>query len=47
MTGIDKLIAVAEAEIGYLEKSNKDLDSKTGNTGSSNSSEVKYNGGKL
>ena len=37
MTAADKLIAVAEAEIGYLEKkSNKDLDSKTGNAGSGN-----------
>ena len=30
MTAIDKLIATAEAELGYLEKkSNKDLDDKT------------------
>lgn len=42
MTAADKLIAVAEAEIGYLEKkSNKDLDSKTGNAGSANY--TKYN----
>lgn len=42
MTAIDKLIATAEAEIGYLEKkSNKDLDSKTGNAGSGNY--TKYN----
>ncbi|MBR1732167.1 MAG: LysM peptidoglycan-binding domain-containing protein [Alloprevotella sp.] len=42
MTAIDKLIAVAEAEIGYLEKkSNKDLDDKTANAGSSNY--TKYN----
>ena len=42
MTSIDKLIAVAEAEIGYLEKkSNKDLDSKTANAGSANY--TKYN----
>lgn len=42
MTAIDKLISVAEAEIGYLEKkSNKDLDSKTGNAGSNNY--TKYN----
>ena len=42
MTAADKLIAVAEAEIGYLEKkSNKDLDSKTGNAGSGNY--TKYN----
>lgn len=32
-----KLIAIAEAEVGYLEKkSNADLDSKTGNAGSKN-----------
>ena len=37
----DKLIAVAEAEVGYLEKkSNSQLDSKTGNAGSGNY--VKY-----
>ncbi len=42
MTAADKLIAVAEVEIGYLEKkSNKDLDSKTGNAGSANY--TKYN----
>lgn len=42
MTAIDKLIAVAEAEIGYLEKkSNKDLDDKTANAGSNNY--TKYN----
>ena len=42
MTAIDKLIATAEAEIGYLEKkSNKDLDSKTANAGSKNY--TKYN----
>ena len=42
MTAIDKLIAVAEGEIGYLEKkSNKDLDSKTANAGSNNY--TKYN----
>lgn len=42
MTAIDKLIAVAEGELGYLEKkSNKDLDSKTGNAGSNNY--TKYN----
>lgn len=34
---INKLIATAEAEIGYLEKrSNSNLDSKTGNAGSNN-----------
>ena len=34
---IDRLISVAEAEIGYLEKkSNSNLDSKTGNAGSGN-----------
>lgn len=34
---IDRLIAVAEAEVGYLEKkSNSNLDSKTGNAGSNN-----------
>ena len=38
----ERLIAVAEAEVGYLEKrSNKDLDSKTGNAGSGNY--TKYN----
>ena len=37
MNEIDKLLGVAENEIGYLEKkSNKDLDSKTGNAGSNN-----------
>ena len=37
MTPIDRLIAVAEAEIGYLEKkSNRDLDDKTANAGSAN-----------
>lgn len=37
MTAIDRLIATAEAEIGYLEKkSNKDLDNKTANAGSAN-----------
>lgn len=37
MTAIDRLIAVAEAEIGYLEKkSNASLDSKTANAGSAN-----------
>lgn len=42
MNAIDKLIATAEAEIGYLEKkSNKDLDDKTANAGSSNY--TKYN----
>lgn len=42
MTAADRLIAVAEAEIGYLEKkSNKDLDSKTANAGSRNY--TKYN----
>lgn len=42
MTAADKLIAVAEEQIGYLEKkSNKDLDSKTGNAGSNNY--TKYN----
>lgn len=42
MSVIDKLIATAEAEIGYLEKkSNKDLDSKTANAGSANY--TKYN----
>lgn len=42
MTAIDKLIAVAEEQIGYLEKkSNKDLGSKTANAGSNNY--TKYN----
>ena len=37
MKAIDKLIATAEAELGYLEKkSNKNLDDKTANAGSSN-----------
>lgn len=36
-TAINKMIAIAQAEIGYLEKaSNANLDSKTGNTGSNN-----------
>ena len=39
---IDKVIKVAESQVGYLEKkSNKDLDSKTGNAGSNNY--TKYN----
>ncbi|MCH1978243.1 hypothetical protein MCG44_00545 [Lawsonibacter sp. OA9] len=34
---IDKLISVASAEVGYLEKkSNSQLDSKTANAGSNN-----------
>ena len=34
---IEKLINIANAEIGYLEKkSNKDLDNKTANAGSGN-----------
>ena len=42
MNAIEKLISVAEAEIGYLEKkSNKDLDDKTANAGSNNY--TKYN----
>jgi hypothetical protein len=42
MKAIDKLIATAEAELGYLEKkSNKNLDDKTANAGSSNY--TKYN----
>ncbi len=42
MNAVEKLIATAEAEIGYLEKkSNKDLDSKTANAGSNNY--TKYN----
>ena len=42
MNAIDRLIAVAQAEVGYLEKkSNADLDSKTGNAGSANY--TKYN----
>lgn len=42
MTAVDKLIAVAEAELGYLEKkSNKDLDDKTANAGDKNY--TKYN----
>ena len=37
MKAAEKLIQVAMAEIGYLEKaSNKDLDIKTANAGSSN-----------
>lgn len=42
MKAVEKLIATAEAELGYLEKkSNKDLDDKTANAGSSNY--TKYN----
>ena len=42
MKAIEKLIATAEAELGYLEKkSNKNLDDKTANAGSSNY--TKYN----
>ena len=42
MTAIEKLIATAEAEIGYLEKkSNKSLDDKEANAGSNNY--TKYN----
>ena len=37
MTAIDKLISIAENEVGYLEKkSNSQLDSKTANAGSAN-----------
>ena len=37
MKAAEKLIQIARAEIGYLEKtSNKDLDSKTANAGSAN-----------
>lgn len=37
MTAVDKVLALAEAEVGYLEKaSNYDLDSKTGNAGTAN-----------
>lgn len=37
MKAVEKLINIARAEVGYLEKkSNKDLDSKTANAGSSN-----------
>lgn len=36
-SAIDKVISIAEGEIGYLEKkTNRDLDSKTGNAGSAN-----------
>lgn len=42
MTAIDRLIQVAEGEIGYLEKkSNRDLDDKNANAGSNNY--TKYN----
>lgn len=42
MTATDKVIGVAEAELGYLEKkSNKDLDDKTANAGDKNY--TKYN----
>ncbi len=42
MNAIDRLIAVAEGELGYLEKkSNKDLDDRTANAGSANY--TKYN----
>ena len=42
VNAIDRVIAVATGEIGYLEKkSNKDLDSKTANAGSANY--TKYN----
>lgn len=37
MKAVEKLLAIAEAEVGYLEKaSNKDLDSKTVNVGDKN-----------
>jgi hypothetical protein len=37
VTAIDKLISIAEAEVGYLEKaSNSQLDSKTANAGDAN-----------
>ena len=37
MKAAEKLIQVAEQEVGYLEKkSNKDLDHKTANAGSNN-----------
>ena len=40
---INKVIAVAEAEVGYLEKkSNKDLYSKTGNAGQNNYTKYAY-----
>lgn len=42
MKAVERLIATAEAELGYLEKkSNKDLDDKTANAGSANY--TKYN----
>ena len=37
MSAIDKLIQIANAEVGYLEKSsNSQLDSKTANAGTAN-----------
>ena len=37
MTAIDKVVALAKSEVGYLEKaSNRDLDSKTANAGFNN-----------
>lgn len=37
MNNVDKVIKIAKAEVGYLEKkSNKDLDSKTANAGKAN-----------
>ena len=37
MSAIDKLIEIANAEVGYLEKSsNSQLDSKTANAGTAN-----------
>lgn len=37
MSAVDKLLKIAEAEVGYLEKeTNKNLDSKTGNAGDEN-----------
>lgn len=37
MNNVDKVIKIAKAEVGYLEKkSNKDLDSKTANAGRAN-----------
>lgn len=36
-SSVEKLISIAKVEVGYLEKrSDKDLDSKTANAGSSN-----------
>ena len=48
MSAIEKLLAVASAEVGYLEKrTNSNLYSKTGNAGSNNYTKYGYEMHKL